>query len=273
MSLFSVGGNAGFALGPVVITPLVLAFGLSGTPLAALLPLSAAGLLVFELARLKGFRPPPPGADDDGAGAEADQWRPFARLGVVIAARSVIHFGLMTIIPLYFVDELDTSEATANTALTVMLASGAVGTLIGGRLADRFGRLVVLRTSLALAVPLMVVLLLGGVGVAVAALSLIGAVTIATFSVTVVMGHEYLPGRLGVASGITLGLAIGLGGVAAAALGVVADAFGLRVSLEVIAAMPLIGLAAAMTLPEARRPRDPGAPPPPAPEPATVRTA
>jgi FSR family fosmidomycin resistance protein-like MFS transporter len=158
----------------------------------------------------------------------------------------------MTLVPLYFVNELDTTEATANTALTVMLAAGAIGTLIGGRLADRFGRRVVLRTSMAVLTPLIVVLLLGGVGVAIGALALIGAATIATFSVTVVMGQEYLPSRLGIASGVTLGLAIGFGGLGAALLGLLADATSLRTALEVVAVLPLPALALAMALPEGR---------------------
>ena len=95
-------------------------------------------------------------------------------------------------------------------------------------------------------------LLLGGVGVAIGALALIGAATIATFSVTVVMGQEYLPSRLGIASGVTLGLAIGFGGLGAAVLGVIADATSLRTALEVVAVLPLPALALAMMLPEGR---------------------
>lgn len=253
MSFFSVGGNAGFALGPVLVTPLALAFGLGGTPLVALLPAAAAVLIARELGRLKGFRPAAATGDgDDQTRREPDQWRPFALLSAAVAARSVVYFGLMTLVPLYFVNELDASEATANTALTVMLAAGAIGTLIGGRLADRFGRRVVLRTSMAVLTPLIVVLLLGGVGVAIGALALIGAATIATFSVTVVMGQEYLPSRLGIASGVTLGLAIGFGGLGAAILGVIADATSLRTALEVVAVLPLPALALAMMLPEGR---------------------
>jgi FSR family fosmidomycin resistance protein-like MFS transporter len=268
MSLFSVGGNAGLALGPAIVTPLALTFGLEGTPLIAVLPLAVAVVLWRELHRLQGFAPAAGTAARDEPRAPADQWRPFARLALAIAARSVIFFGLMTLVPLYFVDELGSSEATANTALTVMLAAGAVGTLIGGRLADRFGRRIVLRTSFALLTPLIIVLLLSGVGVAIAALALIGAVTIATFSVTVVMGQEYLPSRLGVASGVTLGLSIGIGGLGAAVLGQVAAAYGLRTALEVVALLPLPALLLAMTLPEGRTPpgvgsrRAPGEPQP-----------
>ena len=254
MSLFSVGGNAGLALGPAIVTPLALTLGLEGTPLIAVLPLAVAALLWRELRRLRGFAPSTGAGAGHDPHAPADQWRPFVRLALVIAARSIVFFGLMTLVPLYFVDELGASEATANTALTVMLAAGAIGTLIGGRLADRFGRRIVLRTSLALLTPLIVVLLLSGVGLAIATLALIGAATIATFSVTVVMGQEYLPSRLGVASGVTLGLSIGIGGLGAAVLGQLADAYGLRTALEVVAVLPLPALLLAMTLPVGRVP-------------------
>jgi MFS transporter, FSR family, fosmidomycin resistance protein len=127
-------------------------------------------------------------------------------------------------------------------------------------MADRFSRRIVLRVSLGVLTPLMVVMLSSGTGVAIGALALIGAATIATFSVTVVMGQEYLPGRLGVASGVTLGLSIGVGGVAAAGLGALADATSLRTALEVLAVVPLPALALALSLPEGRRPESVRAP-------------
>jgi len=80
----------------------------------------------------------------------------------------------------------------------------------------------------------------------------VGAAIIATFSVTLVMGQEYLPGRLGTASGVTLGLSIGLGGVGAPLLGVLADQAGLNATLYVLAALPLGGLALTFLLPPAR---------------------
>ena len=71
-----------------------------------------------------------------------------------------------------------------------------------------------------------------------------GAATIATFAVTIVMGQEFLPGRIGVASGVTIGLSVGMGGVAAPLLGILADADGLRAVFELIVVFPLAALAA-----------------------------
>jgi MFS transporter, FSR family, fosmidomycin resistance protein len=86
-------------------------------------------------------------------------------------------------------------------------------------------------------------------------LALAGLVTILTFSITVVMGQEYLPSRLGLASGVTLGLAIGVGGVAAAAMGALADAAGLNAVMWLIAALALPMLALARLLPVTRAER------------------
>jgi FSR family fosmidomycin resistance protein-like MFS transporter len=76
-----------------------------------------------------------------------------------------------------------------------------------------------------------------------------GAVTIATFAVTIVMGQEYLPGRLGVSAGVTIGLSIGLGGVGAPLLGLIGDAHGLRAVFETIAVLPVLALALTLALP------------------------
>ena len=160
MSMFSLGGNAGFALGPLLVTPAVLAFGLHGT-LLALIPLwLAAGLLARELGRLRGFAPVVAAGerrDADGT-AGRDAWGPFARLASLIGLRSGVFFGLQAFIPIYFAVELGTSEAAGNGALSVMLVAGAVGTYVGGRLVDRLGRRVIVVGSMAALGPLLVLL-------------------------------------------------------------------------------------------------------------------
>jgi FSR family fosmidomycin resistance protein-like MFS transporter len=85
--------------------------------------------------------------------------------------------------------------------------------------------------------------------------ALAGFLIILTFSITVVMSQEYLPSRLGLASGVSLGLAIGVGGIAAAALGVVADAYGLRTVMWLIVALAVPMVVLARTLPVTRAER------------------
>jgi MFS transporter, FSR family, fosmidomycin resistance protein len=254
MSLFSVGGNLGFALGPILVTPLMLAFGLSGTVFILIPTWAAAALLARELPRLRTFR----GDVVSGRVQRTEQheaWGPFALLAAVITLRSFVYFGLVTFIPLYYVHQLHAGKAFGNAALTAMLLGGAVGTLIGGNLADRFGRRAVLTYSMLALPPLIAGFLLSGPALALVFAALAGAATIATFAVTIVMGQEYLPGRLGVASGVTIGLSIGLGGVGAPLLGLVADAQGPRAVFEVIAALPVLALALTFALPR----RAPGA--------------
>ncbi len=252
MSLFSVGGNVGFALGPALVTPLVLVFGLSGT-LLVIVPTSLMGfVLVRELPRLKTFRVDL--ATSRSATTEPDAWRPFTLLAGVIALRSFVYFGFITFIPLYFIHDLHTSRGTAGAALTVMLAGGAIGTLVGGQLADRFGRRSVLIGSMAVLPFLTVAFLVSPPGLAMLFAAIAGATTIATFAVTIVMGQEFLPKRIGVASGVTIGLSVGMGGVAAPLLGILADADGLRAVFEVIVFFPLAALALSLALPVRRDP-------------------
>ncbi len=253
MSRFSVGGNAGFALGPLVATPLVLLFGLEGALALALLPLAATGLLLAELPHLAGLRATPSRAVAPASPA-SNAWGPFARLGVVVSLRSTVYFGLQAFVPVWFARHLDTSETAGNAALTVMLAAGAAGTLLGGRLGDRVGSRPVLIGSTVLLLPLLAAFVASQAVAAALLLAAIGFVAIANFSITVVMGQEYLPSRLGLASGVTLGLAIGVGGLGAAALGLVADSAGLPAAMAAIAILPLPMLALALTLPRDRAP-------------------
>jgi len=110
-----------------------------------------------------------------------------------------------------------------------------------------------------IAIPGLVIgLILSGQVLGVLFAALTGAATIATFAVTIVMGQEYLPGRLGVSAGVTIGLSIGLGGVGAPLLGLLADAHGLRAVFEAVAALPLLGLALTLLLPRVGVSRRPG---------------
>jgi FSR family fosmidomycin resistance protein-like MFS transporter len=252
MSFFSVGGNAGFALGPVITTPLVLFFGLPGSLFLAL-PALLMGLVLFhEIPRLLTFRPEASEAATKKAAAEPEHWAPFVRMVGVVTMRSFVYFALVTFVAQYYIEILGSPTPLANTALSVMLFSGAVGTLILGPVADRFGRRTVLASSMLLLAPLLYAFTLSGPLFGMVILALIGAVTVGTFGVTVVMGQEYLPGRIGVAAGVTLGLSIGIGGLGAPLFGAVADSYGLPTMVLMLAILPVVGLALSLTLPRRR---------------------
>lgn len=251
MSWFSVGGNVGWALGPIVVSATVLPFGLAATPLLAVLPLAAALVMARELPAIRAKRAQAQTATRATAD-DADDWRAFGILTGAVASRSIVYFGLMTFVPLYLVDA-GQSHAMGEAAITAFLVGGAVGTLLGGPLADRVGRRPVLVASFCLQLPLLVAFLAAPPAAAVPLLAVIGVIAIATFSISVVLGQSYLPNHLGVASGVTLGLAIGIGGLAASALGALADAHGPKASLELLLVLPVLGLACVLLLPSERR--------------------
>jgi len=132
------------------------------------------------------------------------------------------------------------------------LLFGGLGTIVAGPLADRIGRRPVLIGSLALSAPLTLVFITVGGAVGAVALCGVGICVIGTFGVTMVMSQEYLPRHIGTASGLSIGLSIGLGGIAAVGLGALADTLDLQAALYVCAAAPLAGLALTLLLPPSR---------------------
>jgi FSR family fosmidomycin resistance protein-like MFS transporter len=209
------------------------------------------GLLLATTAYLAAFVPEggrerrDPGEDRPGA---------LTLLLGVIALRTAGWFGLLTFVPLWAVS-LGHSEAYGNNLLSLMLVAGGLGTLAAGPLADRFGRRPVLVASIAATPPLVVVFVAVGGFVGAAALAVAGACVVGTFGVTAVLSQEYLPSRIGLASGISIGFSIGLGGVAALALGALADAVDLETTMYACAAVPALAIVLALLLPSPRAPR------------------
>jgi len=249
MSWFSIGGNLGFGIGPLATTAVIAAFGLRGGLILAIPGLAVALALLVGAAYLRGFVP-----ESGTARAGHGQENLFAMklLLCVIALRSVAWFGLITFVPLWEVS-LGHSKSHGNHLLSLMLFAGGVGTLALGPLADRFGARNVLLASVVATGPLVLVFILVGGVPGVIALALTGTCVVGTFGVTMVMGQEYMPRHLGTASGLVIGLSVGLGGVAAVALGRVADMTSLRTALFVAAGAPILASALAFMLPPARR--------------------
>jgi FSR family fosmidomycin resistance protein-like MFS transporter len=251
MSLFSIGGNLGVALGALSTAPLLLGFGRSGGLLIAVPALAVTGLLLAATPYLKSFAP-----ERGAARTAAGEDRPgaLALLLAVVALRSTGWFGLLTFVPLWAVS-LGRSETYGNNLLSLMLFAGGLGSLAAGPLADRFGRRPVLLASVVATPPLILLFVAVGGVVGATALALVGVCVVGTFGLTAVMSQEYLPSRIGLASGISIGFSIGLGGVAALALGALADTVDLETAMYACAAVPALAIVLAALLPAPRAPR------------------
>jgi MFS transporter, FSR family, fosmidomycin resistance protein len=248
MSVFAVGGNAGFALGSLIATPVLLVVGLRGT---VLLVLPAVVMVVILAMRLnptldgpdRGGRSLLPTGDDD--------WPAFARLTAVVVVRAVVFFGLTSFLALYFIHGLHTSKAVGGAALSALLIAGGVGTLLGGWLADQQGRVATIRLGLALTIPAIAGLVIfTSVPAAFVFAIVIGVALFMPFSVFVMLGQDYLPNRIGTASGVTVGLAVSVGGLFSPLLGWLADSTSLRLTITVLIALPALALVLSLPMQE-----------------------
>ncbi len=249
MSIFSLGGNMGFGLGPALGSLIMVIFGLRGGWMLIAPPTIMAAILALQLPRFRQHRAASVRRAAESLAKRRDQWGPFLRLSAAIIIRSVVFYGLNTFIPLYWRDDLHESAAAGGLALTIMFISGATGTLAGGWMADRYGRLrVVLSALLVNAASLFAFTSVQDPTLATLLLIPLGFSLNAPSSVMVVMGQEFLPNRVGTASGVTLGLSISIGGLFAPILGRIADLSGIHYVLSLLVFVPLVAFLFAATL-------------------------
>jgi FSR family fosmidomycin resistance protein-like MFS transporter len=278
VGIFQMGGSAGGAVAPLLVAATLGATGVAGTWLLAL-P-AVAMFAVYRLAATRSAAAPgevpaaPAGAlaetaagaarADAGAAPEAgagaatrsggrDDWRAFARLSAVVVCWSIPYVGVTSFVALYAIDRFGVSETTGSIALTSFVVCGALGTLAGGWLADRLGRLRVVRGGYALALPAAVALVAApALPVLLAAAALLGFMLFLPFAAQVTLGQDYLPDRVATASGVTLGLALSVGGLLAPVFGVIADARGLAATLAALLAFVAVACGASLLLSEPR---------------------
>ncbi|MEU8632124.1 MFS transporter [Amycolatopsis sp. NPDC048633] len=248
MSVFSVGGNVGVALAPLAVGVTVGVAGLNATPLLLIPTIAIAAVyLLVHAARRSPAGVAPASAHAERAAATApaarDAWGPFAWLMVVVSFWSIAYIGTTSFVALHSIQEFGVSTATASVALTVLPAAGAVGTLTGGVLADRYGRRIIMRIGYFLAaLGAGAILFAPNVVVVIIAAGVLGWALFLPFALHVTLSHAYLPRHIGTASGITLGLSTTLGGFFTPVLGAVADHAGVSVVFAIIAAALGLGL-------------------------------
>ncbi|MBL1084511.1 MFS transporter [Streptomyces actinomycinicus] len=251
MGWFALGGNVGFALAPLLVAAVVGTGGLHRTPLLLLPALAGAALSLAALRtparRARPLATQPAAGTDDRAS--------FLKLSLAVVCRSVVFTGLSGFLSLYATQRLGGSAAAGTAALFVLYLGGAAGSVLGGALAGRRDRVTVCRWSYLLSVGAVA----GVVLVPGPALYLCVALTSAglyvPFSLQVTLGQDYLPTRVGTAGGITLGLTVSIGGLAAPVIGRLADATSLRTALTPLILMPALSWLLFRGLPEPAAPR------------------
>ncbi|MBM4794430.1 MFS transporter [Streptomyces sioyaensis] len=259
MSIFSVGGTIGGALAPTLVTLVIGGVGFAGSYLLAIPALVTALLwgLKGSWMRARGHTPAAPlvtgasGKAGSAANGRTDDWRSFARLVAVVAGWSIPYVTVTAMVSLHAQRDLGQSAAAGAVVLSTYTACGAVGTLLGGWVGDRYGRMTSVRVGYLVALPaLLGIAWAPAFPVLVLCAGVFGVALFLPFAAQVTLAQDYLPNRPGTASGLTLGLAMAAGGLCSPAFGWLADANGLPAVFYALLAVFVVPVVMALRLPE-----------------------
>lgn len=257
VSIFSVGGNAGFGLGPLLAVFFISTWGLAGLQFFGALGLVLGIGLLFVVPKLKKSAQKLLVEKQDVAGKTGgltNDWPSFWRLTAVIMLRSVVICGLSGFLPLFCIRELGASTAAGSSTLSAFAAIGIFTTLIGGRLADKMGYAHILRYGCLAMVPILAAIVWGHELMIVYALLLpLSCAVHGVYSSFVVLGQSYLAKSIGFASGITMGLAFSVGGIVLPGLGWFADEYSLMAAMELLVAIAAACAVASLLLREPQK--------------------
>jgi FSR family fosmidomycin resistance protein-like MFS transporter len=249
MSWYTVAGSMGYGLGPMVGTLLLAAFGRHGT-LGLLIPGFTAAAMIWPRMRMVERAREARAALNRRLQA-TPQWRALSRVILVTMLRSWASLSVLQLSAVWY-SELGFGREFYGPLASIVILSGAVGTLVGGTLADRLGQRRVIATTMLMAIPalFLYVAFPGPQGLLLA--GIFGFFCDASLSITLVMAQHFVPGRVGIASGVILGLGFVTGGIGVPITGRLADAFGMQAALASLSVMLLLGALMALTLPSAR---------------------
>lgn len=249
-SIFQVGGNAGQALAPIITVLLLVPLGQFGSIYFTIVTGLAIILLLYIVRWYRGrvndvqFRKR--NSEEKKfitpIGYKKKIIFGFSLLLFLIFIRSWFNAGIGSYYQFFAIEKYSLSISKAQSYLFIFLAAGAVGTFLGGPLADRFGKKNVLIFSMVGAIPFSLLLPHVGAALAYPLMSIIGFITLSSFSVSVVYAQELIPGRIGVVSGLVTGLAFGMGAIGAVIFGVFADKIGIYNTILIAVSLPIIGV-------------------------------
>ncbi|MFJ7827301.1 MFS transporter [Psychrobacillus sp. NPDC096623] len=258
-SIYQVGGNSGQALAPLISAFILVPLGQKG----AALFLIVAAIGIFILSRISAWYKSQLEAEKHSkrkrtllsslpALTNRQIGVALTLLMVIIFARSFYVTNMTNFYIFHLMENYDLSIKEGQLIIFVFLALGAVGTLFGGPMADRFGRKNIILLSIAVPIPLCLALPYVPVWSIILLLIAIGFFIMLSFSVTVVYAQELVPSKIGTMAGLTVGLAFGMGAIGAVVIGILMDYIGVYTTMIVVSTLPIIGLVA-LALPKDRK--------------------
>ncbi|OIJ15682.1 MFS transporter [Anaerobacillus arseniciselenatis] len=248
-SIYQVGGNAGQALAPIITALILVPLGQFGAIWFTLVAALAIGLLFYIarwyseqvaiIAKTKLAK--------KTTTKQSSQTRKLVIFAItllvfLVFARSWFHAGITNFYAFYIIEQFSLTIQQSQIYIFIFLAAGAIGTFAGGPLADRYGKRNMLLISMLGSAPLALYLPHAGQAMSYVLLGAIGFIILSSFSVSVVYAQELVPGKIGMVSGLIVGLAFGMGALGSVALGILADLFGLTNTMLFVVSLPLLGL-------------------------------
>lgn len=247
-SIFQVGGNTGQALAPLITALILVPLGQFGAIWFTLVAALAVIFLIYiakwyqqELSIKSNHQQDTIPKKYNSDVSKAIKYALFLLIFLVFA-RSWYQGAIGNFYAFYAIDTYGISISRAQIFIFTFLILGAIGTFIGGPLADKYGKKAIIFVSLVGPAPLAIALPFVSETFALIMLGLIGLLLMLSFSVTVVYAQELIPGKIGTMSGLIVGLSFGLGAIGAVVLGVLIDYIGLLPTMILTSFLPLIGL-------------------------------
>ena len=251
MSIFAVGGKLGFTFGPLVATAAISLWGLPGTLIFIIPSTLCAVVLLSQNKAFLGFSSP-----DKQSSTESlykDNWVGFGFVMGAISCRSVMYYAFLSFIPLFLVYNLGQEEAFASSVISLFALVCAVGTIASGWAGQVLGAKKLIIVSYAcVAIEVIIFAFNGSLIVALVLIAILALTCDISYPSAVAMGQSFVPHHLGMASGLSFGVMVCIGGLMTPVFGLIGDYFGLQVVMLCVTAIAILGIAITLFIPKNR---------------------
>lgn len=251
MSIFAVGGKLGFTFGPLVATAAITLWGLPGTLIFIIPSTLCAAILLSQNKALLSYSNPDKQSSDESL--YQDNWVGFGFVMGAISCRSIMYYAFLSFIPLFLVYNLGQEEAFASSVISLFALVCAVGTIASGWAGQLLGAKKLIIVSYAcVAIEVVIFAFNGSLIVALILIAFLALTCDISYPSAVAMGQSFVPHHLGMASGLSFGVMVCIGGLMTPVFGLMGDYFGLQVVMLCVTAIALLGIIITLFIPKNR---------------------